>query len=199
MMIGIGVGVGFQQGVGSFVQIPETPPSNIIVSDTFNREDSTTALGNADTGQVWTVVAGTWGIIANQVYNAGNTTNAIATVDTGYSNCTVSVKFATVNTNMKVMFRVNNSNSFLHIERAPSSYDLWRNNAGAWTKLATHPSSATNGDAINVNLNGNEITAYLNGSLMYTITEAFNATVTKHGIGANSSGVRFDDFLVESL
>lgn len=55
-----------------------------LLRDTFARGDSASALGTCDTGQVWSALAGTWGVASNRAYRVGiNTTDCIAAIDVG--------------------------------------------------------------------------------------------------------------------
>jgi hypothetical protein len=66
------------KGVGSGI-------SNVLFSDNFDRADNASSMGAS-----WTVVAGTWGVLSNQGYCAGDQHNAIVTAPVaGLANYTV--------------------------------------------------------------------------------------------------------------
>ena len=66
--------------------------STVVVSDSFNRANSASSLGNADTGQAWSSVIGTWGIDANRAYAVGTPGNTwAAAVNSGANPSTTTI------------------------------------------------------------------------------------------------------------
>ncbi|WHE35136.1 SGNH/GDSL hydrolase family protein [Microbacterium sp. BDGP8] len=57
-------------------------PYATLVSDAFNRADTTAGLGSADTGQAWTTGAD-WGVIGNKAYAVTPADNERALIDCG--------------------------------------------------------------------------------------------------------------------
>lgn len=174
--------------------------STATVTDSFNRANSAVALGNADTGQTWSALGGTWGISANQAYFVtGGTTNSLyAVVDSGLADTTVQVTIAVtdVTEEPRVVFRAVDVNNLWIVS---TSGVVYKRVAGSYTSAATFTHTFVNGDIVSVVLLGNSITAKVNGTTVATVTDSFNATATKHGIGQlllNTNVTRFDDFSV---
>jgi hypothetical protein len=173
----------------------------VLVSDDFNRADSTTAIGTATTGQTWTALNGTWGISSNQAYLTANVGGAIAVVDSGQANCEVEVVYSITNVQSKVICRASTLSNYIVFN---SDGTLSKVVNGSFTTLGTMspaPSLAS-GDIIKITLNGNNITAKVNdgakGSVL-TVTDTFNNTITKHGIGAANTTSRFDNFKITTI
>lgn len=179
--------------------VPSPAPTSTVVSDTFNRTDNSTSLGNTDTGQPWSVIRGTWGILSNAAYPAnGCPAPGYAVVDTGKSDGILEVT-ATVNPqDARVPFRVIDQDNLYWVERkggSPAPYELDKRVAGVQSFLgSTSGIAATNGDKIKVVLSGSSIKVYINDKLAISATDsAINST--KHGIGTWCTGsVRFDNF-----
>lgn len=177
-------------------------PGTVLASDDFNRADSTTSLGTASaTGQAWTALNGTWGISNNQAYLTANLSNSIAVIDTGFANCDIEVVYSVTNVQSKVICRASAFNNYIVFN---SDGTLSRVVNGSFTLLGSmspNPGLA-NGDTIKITLNGDSITVKVNngakGSVL-TVTEAFNNTVTKHGIGAANTTSRFDNFKITAV
>lgn len=62
-----------------------------LLTDSFNRADTTAGIGTAETGQVWTNLAGTWGIRSNKAYNVGDTNSTMVGIDINTTQYTFSV------------------------------------------------------------------------------------------------------------
>lgn len=176
----------------------------VVVYDSFNRDDSELTLGDADTGQTWEALVGTWGISSNQAYAAAFSSSfAKAAIDAGISDCRVSVKIAVEDSNYpRLAFRISDTiNEFVFANNADGYLSLSKRIAGGTTQLAENQSySVAAGTVLSVVLNGTNIKAYFDGVLAFDITESFNQTATKHGIQVYSNTLpRFDNFAVEAL
>lgn len=173
---------------------------SVIVSDTFTRADSAVTLGSAETGQSWSALAGTWGISSNQaklVTDAGGNQNA-AVVDSGRAdNFTVSAKVAVTGT-VRLVWRCSDvNNGFMLLVLSPNVV-MYRQQAGTYNQIGTVAQAVANNDVLSVQVRGNTHAALLNGAtIIAPVTDAFNNTATKHGIGETSNtGDRLDNFLV---
>lgn len=64
------------------------------LTDSFDRADTTNAIGTADSGHVYTQRRGAWGISSNKAYESSNNSTAVhggvVTADVGYSSQTIS-------------------------------------------------------------------------------------------------------------
>jgi hypothetical protein len=165
-----------------------------IFSDAFTRADSAVTLTAP-----WVALAGTWGISINQAYlavDAGSNAN-VATVDFGYSDCTVSVTKTVRQSTQRLAFRFTDSANGFIVDDPGSSYDLYRRQAGAYTQIGSWVGTPASGDVLSVVLSGSSIRVYVNGVLVISATDSFNAGATKHGLGAGAIGVaRFDNFSI---
>lgn len=171
-----------------------------LVSDTFNRADSNTSLGNADTGQAWVALAGTWGISGNAAYSVSGVEYRNAAIDCGVSDGIIKVKFSITSRYQRLDFRVTDKDNLLSVSTETSSYLLRKRVSGSWTALGTYSATPANGDVIEVTLTGSNISVKINGTERLSATESFNQTVTKHGLGYHAGGggdARWDDFSVE--
>ncbi|MCM3130945.1 hypothetical protein ACFQ3J_00405 [Paenibacillus provencensis] len=193
--LGIGIGI----GTGLLV----VSKSKLVVSDTFNRADNNTSLGTADTGQAWQALSGVFGIVGNtaQLITAAGTTNT-AVVDSGISNCVIKATLATNSVITRIAFRVTDATNMIFVQsnQGSSNYQILRVVDNAQTSIATVSRAPAAGDEITVNLDGSSIVVLINGTQAMSVTEAFNLTATKHGIGVrNTPSSSIDNFRVEAL
>jgi hypothetical protein len=178
--------------------------SQTLVSDDFTRT-STTSLGNADTGQGWSALGGTWGTDGSSAYVVANAADSenIAVIDSTKSDCNVEVTFPVINkggTGSRIVFRATDATNHWMVQAEASSYHLWYK-SGGYNDRGTFGTTPANNDTLKVVLSGNSITIFVNGVQQKTLTDAFNNTATKHGIGiyGGAGGTyTFDKFKVIS-
>jgi hypothetical protein len=184
----------------------------IAARDLFDRADSSTTLGSADTGQAWQVLAGTWGIAANQAYSAVATANGAAVIDCGTPDGVYIVTLATKGTAPRIILRAIDASNYLYIDGAGA---LWRRSAGVNTKLrngTTLPARllavVLDGPLIRLydeTLGGGAIDRYGRRKVLleHRLTSADQTkygAATRHGIGADSeTNSRFDAFQFASV
>lgn len=182
--------------LSKIVRLPGT-----IVSDTFTRADSTTTLGNAETGQAWSALAGTWGISSNTAYTTTTTAPGSAVVDSGVSNCIIKAKIATQQGGAYVAFRAVNATNFLFFgNNGGTAYKLYKLVANILTEVGSYAQAPQNGDSIKITAIGNTITCYVNDIQLIQATIADLNTATKHGFCSyNATNARWDDFSVEAV
>lgn len=166
--------------------------SFVTITDSFNRADSATTLGNTDTGQPWSILtpATTFGISSNKAYIITGNAQRHAVVDAAVSDCTVTVTVSG-DTDTGMCFR------------ATDTDNLWiTNGANLFKRVATNFTSMgtfayTTGDTISAVLSGTSIILKKNGSTLLSLTDSFNQTATKHGLrNFNSLASRWDDFSI---
>lgn len=168
-----------------------------IVSDGFNRADNTT-LGNAETGQAW---SGDFGISGNKAYGKLST-DALAIIDSGMSNCDISVTLSTyISASYSgLIARFTDANNYLRCELNSGTVYINLREGGTSSLLAYSSGKTFNdGDIIKMRINNTAISVYHNGTLIVSTTSSFNQTATKHGIRTYQNLARFDDFKVEAL
>jgi hypothetical protein len=173
----------------------------IIVQDSFNRANSTTSMGVADTGQTWEEIVGNWGINSNQAYFTGGTTNNIAGIESGVSDCRISVNIATLSGEPGLTFRIQDTTNWFRLIYSGGRFYLQRAVNGIRNEVSNVPATVTNGSLLVVELQGNSIRVFLNGTQIISVTNTSFATATKHGLhmGANNATARYDDFLIEDF
>ncbi|MGZ4518855.1 MAG: phage tail tip fiber protein [Mycobacteriaceae bacterium] len=192
---------------------------DILTSDSFDRADSSSGFGNTDaasggTVKAWTSLGsgGDFGITSNKGVKTGTTTAyRAAYVDVGDGNCYVQATISTRQTNnstdIGICARVVDINNmyFFQLDRALAGTYAWyicRLQAGTEHYLgggAFSSPAAADGDVIKLSVNGSTIAAYINGSLLWSGTDAtFDSTNTKYGIMSysNPTSARLDSFAV---
>ena len=193
------------QGTSSLIQTaqftistPSNAPGSVLVSDSFNRSDST-GLGTTDTGQTWEYHnAGIWGISNNQAILTNNVTNSGAIVDSKASDVSIEVKILVASAANKVYFRYLASNNYFMIYNKSVVKVI----ANVNNTVATFPTNFnyTSNQLFKITCFGDNIKVYADGALLCELTDSAHRTGTKHGFGANASSTgRFDDFKIISL
>lgn len=206
---------------GAIKQLAARQRGGPLVSDSFDRADSTTSLGTADSGQVWTAHSGTWGISSNKGYLASTTGQAAASVDAGASDVEVSADITlsptTDRADAGLVFRLADDSNYLlaliNKVTGSNSIQLFKRQAGSFTHLASVGSQGhVNGTTYDLRVvaNGSSIEVFRDDTsvLTHTLSGADLTTFgsnTRHGLRvhrgstADDGGTRFDNFLVETL
>lgn len=178
----------------------------LLVSDSFNRTDSTTNLGSTDSSGAlgsltWTQYAGEglggtppgFGISSNQAYTpagTGKPRSPIAAVDVGTGDIDMQVKIVARSNQCALIYRFSDVNNYIAILSWSSSPQIWWYKRIAGTSFNTihqffspGPAAFSNGDIVRIVANGGTHSLYLAGSLLLTVTgEAFNQGATQHGL-----------------
>lgn len=188
----------------------------ILLRDTFTRADSALSLGNAETGQAWTAVSGTWGVSSGQLYCPSDTSSHLVTVNPGadagnaIAEITVSGTIAVPGTDARyfaLAFRVTDASNLLRVYLLAGSISLQKIVAGSGTVLASVAASTTDGtqNQIRVRYVARTIQVFLNGALMivYQLDEtefaAFPITATTVGLRLSKSGIPATAALADNL
>ncbi|WP_407310894.1 hypothetical protein [Desulfosporosinus sp. SB140] len=173
----------------------------IKVYDGFNRANNAASLGNADTGQLWSALSGIWGITGNTAYvSTSSGGRDVSVIDSGSCNGIAKIVLPIVAsfTNPRLILRASDVQNYLMVSTASSNtaYSLFRVVANVATQIGTYTTTPVNGDEVKTILNGTSIQVFINGLLRISVTESFNQTATKFGIGtaANDPTSRFDNF-----
>jgi hypothetical protein len=167
-----------------------------VVSDLFNRANNASSLGTADTGQVWSALAETWQILANQASMATQVSNGVAVVPTAVANCTVGVTATVAGTDNGVVGRATDINNYWRFIFESGTWFLQKTVAGARTTVNSIAGVSANNDRIELVMNGNILTGKVNGVAILSATDAFNASATSHGITAANTSIQYDNFAV---
>lgn len=188
----------------SVITAHTTPPGSlpipVTITDSFDRADNAASLGTADTGQVWSALAGTWGISSNKAVMTGVATHHTAVVETGVSDMTIQVTLSPVgsgNINPGVSFRMQDVNNGLLFRINPFNAvaTLSRLVAGTPTTLAGPDYTPAGTSVLKVVCAGTSVKCYVDGVLLIDTTVANFATETKHGLYAfGSPPTTWNDF-----
>ncbi|MGO5010785.1 hypothetical protein ACTQ5K_02705 [Niallia sp. Sow4_A1] len=168
----------------------------MFLLDRFNRPDGT--VGNAETGQPWSIEAGTFEIRNKQlmlVQTSGQ--RDFISAETGLSDFVVNVTFVNNLSGSRVFFRALDGGKAYFMSNASGIYKLYRDSTQiAQTNLAV-PSP---NDKIKVIVKDNLIKCFVNGIEVMSVEDGAYPKQTKIGVGSwNTSGMIYDDIIVEEL
>ncbi len=172
-----------------------------VVTDSFDRADSTTSLGVSDSAHPWILAKGTWGIVNNQAYSAtGCPAPGYALIDSGSKDGYVEVTAAVNRQDMRIPFRYVDANNMYVLENRGSLYDVTKFVNGERIGVgASSGVTPADGDVIKIEMNGAEIKVYVNNVVRITTSDT-SLSGTQHGLGNWCSGVlRFDNFTIARL
>lgn len=172
----------------------------ILVYDSFNRADNATTLGNADTGQAWTALAGTFGISGNQAYVASHVGADRAVLNANAFDYALTVQFSIAAALQRLIFRNSDINNEWFVEGGASAYTLVKRVAGTTTTQGTYNVGVQSNDQLLVVCRGSVITLYVNGISAITVTDSFNASATNVGIGKSTvTACTWENLVVEAM
>lgn len=173
------------------------------VVDTFTRADSNTSLGDADTGQTWEAIAGTWGIASNKGRLVSAPNGAIAVVDAEMADGTFKVTVDIPDPlpdDWGICFRVVDADNYWCL-----IYGWGEAHVAAWVDgehigeadFVWTPSASTPYE-LKVVLLGDSLTFYVDDVEKASVTSEAHKTATKHGLFGMATAVRFDDLFIQS-
>ena len=199
----------------------ESPPSNQasatpqvaggspVLADGFDRANSTTTMGTADTGQTWAPATGTWGISSNRAYNT-STSSVTTLIESGVNDIDVScvINIASTGSLPGLVFRALDANNRLgiFIDIPNDRVELWKNDASSTaSRIVASEATMTLDYGVDYTVRavavGDQIQMYVNGVLRntYTLTSAeaskFTGTgYTKVGL-RGATQTRYDDLV----
>ncbi|WP_107995765.1 hypothetical protein [Trichococcus paludicola] len=121
-------------------KLTTTQTQKVIVSDNFLRGTSA-SLGTADTGQIWGILGGTFGIDSNHAAPSSVGAWNKAVIPSGVSDCEISAVFYSWIPQPRIMFRVvDTSNYWIFGWTAPDKLSLYKIVAGVVTSLGDYTS-----------------------------------------------------------
>ena len=175
-----------------------------LVRDSFNRPDSATTLGNADSGQVWTALSGTWGISSGQAYVVTTADGDYqAAVDVGRLNvqyaCDVTLSPTLNRANPAFLLRGIDASNYLIAsiyKTGTGSADviqIYKRVSGTYTLLAVlNSAGSVEGTTYHfvISVVGNTITVYRNGGVVISYTLIGSDAVLFGGLTATKVGFR---------
>jgi hypothetical protein len=121
-------------------------------------------------------------------------------IDTGISDkCAIQGQLTTLaNDDMSIVFRSDSVDpKYLEVENEGASYILAKGYVGNKEHLVTYSTTPVSGDIIRVELNGTQITVYLNGAVIIQREERDYLGFPSHGFRVSNTSQRFDDFKFE--
>lgn len=167
-----------------------TAASSTYAADSFDRANG--ALGVADSGQAWVLNSGAWVVNTNQASFTGGAGVRSATIDDGQADgvwqCTIAVAFSG-----GLVIRETASDTMLFLKPNGGLLKLFRVTGGILTAIGSG-GAPTAGDIVKIAATADAIDVYLDGSLLFSVVESQGQTNTNHGIGAQSSTDRLDDW-----
>lgn len=174
-----------------------TVTASAPVLDTFTRAANSATLVRTDSHHLWTPLSGTWGVVANTGYLSANgaDSRSLTTVDST-ANATVSM---TVNTPLgaRLALRFTTKDNGFYVEAEAASFTLKKVTAGSLSTIGTYSLTPKSGDEVKAVLAGATISVFVNGSIAFSVSQAFNQTAIKHGIaGINSTAARWTKFVI---
>jgi hypothetical protein len=174
-----------------------------IVRDTFTTPTGTLAGRAADTGQTWSITAGTWTVGSGQL-QLPTTDDTYATLATGVTSgnydVSVTLRSADANANGVVGRYVDANNWYLADENGSTGLcRLFKRVAGSFQIGSTASGGSGNGDKVTLSMVGTAIKVKRNGTTVISTTDSsFTSGGTagiRRGYGGSGTGL-VDDFEV---
>lgn len=172
---------------------------SVLVSDTFNRADTGSGLGVADSGQSWSLLAGTDGQILSNT--AAFSALGRVAIDPGVSDYSACVTLLAANTRSFLMVHQVNSSAVtgisVHVEASTLYWSLFNNS----TLVVNTGIVASAGDRPCIVVNGSLYELWVNGSFLASVSNGSHASDRLVSLGCYlaCTGMSFDDFEVTSL
>lgn len=164
-----------------------------LLIDDFNRANSTNNPGTPQVGGPYTVRAGTWGIIGNELYTSSSTANALLTFPAAFD-VEVSFKIGLM-ASSGVVARYVDANNFWYVGWDSGNVaTLFRRTAGTLYGLGSSRALSV-WDTLTIVGFGGYVYGLRNGQLFAAAEDGFVAsTPTAAGVRINSStSARIDD------
>ena len=176
--------------------------------DSFNRADSTTALGSTDgagTVNAWTQNSGTWGINGNRAYISAAAAS-IATIPGAANLELVQFEIPVWSAgDVQLVFRFTDTSNYLRFGGTiGGTATLEQVVAGAATTIAVADDDQglfllSAADVLAVRCNGSVIECFVNGILALCVSDTTQESATRVGMRINTSiATRIDNFYLET-
>lgn len=171
--------------------------------DTFTRADNAASLGTAESGQTWTALVGTWGVLSSQAYSATGVDGDFASLDVGVTDIDVSVQFGAINNTAYygLCARLTDTSNFYRAEfGGGNGIVIHKVVAGTVTSLGSAAASNVANTVVRLRVVGTQLSAYVNGALLVSATDSQITSGTKLGLRRGSAGttptMTFDNLTV---
>lgn len=177
----------------------------VLLSDDFDRANSTTSLGSPVAGGPYTVSGGTWGINNGEAYLSTPSAGGQVTFPAAF-NVEISYRLAVATSSQVspgVMIRWIDATNFWFIGRGSNNgyFAIWRCAGGTFAQ-ATPDAPAVLNDIIRVVAYGDQIALYVNGVQRGLVTDQWAASTTATTAGMRNGGTstgRWDSLLVQDV
>lgn len=126
--------------IGIAIGIPFNQRNNLIAFDFFKRTDG--AVGKLDSGQLWSIVSGTWSITSNKLTSTGAGLIRIGSLS--MSDFKVDASILNGNTSEGLAFCIQDNNNYYYAEFG-SSLKLFKKVGGTFTQIASDSMPLTSG------------------------------------------------------
>lgn len=180
-------------GEASIARLPPltVPPNLVRARDTFSRADG--VLGNAETGQAWSVLGGTWDISGNRARCVVVNTNVAAVIDVGSPDHSVTVTYQQLAT-WGLAVRVTDINNYYHVSTNQfGEAFFYRQVNGAFTSTQSLSPGFAVGDKITYEVIGTTHRLLKNGTQVFTYQDSTITTGNKAGLQAYNGTTYYDD------
>lgn len=170
--------------------------AGLALYDTFNRGNTTTNLGQLDSGQLWTQNTGTWGIISNAGYISASGVNSIASIPVAAS-FDAQITVQTISAGKAYfLFRMADTANYWRFgsSTATGAIVLSRVIAGVATPVVTLTNTMANSTTLRVVASADIIYLYVNGVLVGQTTDSFNDTNVNLGMNCDDITTRWETF-----
>jgi hypothetical protein len=172
-------------------------------TDTFNRADTTNAIGTpSDGGSAWSQVNGTWGIASNTAYSSSAGSESHCALESSVSAVEVEATLTVVDSQCGLTGRLADVNNYITVIVEAPQARLFKYVAGVYTQLgSTYTATMNNGVVIKLRMDSaNDITVYVDGVSRITANDAAGSSNTQHGLRIHASGnTRFDNFSITAI
>lgn len=174
-----------------------------LVYDSFSRADAET-LGNAETGQAWMPVRGTWKIRDRQAVctQPDPTYGGLVKVQTNTTNVVnIEVELSyTAGGNMSgLLLRMSDASNYYWLRANSTVTQLYRVQAGIATLLNSAAQGVVPGSRLRAEIRDNTYTVKLNGAALFSVpNQTFNQTASEHGLYSDTSWLAFRHFTIDT-
>jgi hypothetical protein len=193
---------------GQNIGIAPKPASIAVLTDSFNRTDSATSLGNAETGQAWAArTASVWGIAGSKAYPVtvdNENTYAVANSTASDVDLTAVLGSTPTTKSVGLVFRADAdaSNCYMLDIQPSGNITLYKRAAGAYSGIGGSSNPAPKaGDVWRIIAKGSTVTVYLNGAQTYqkALPDSFQQTATYCGMRSLDSANTIDSIKVMTV
>jgi hypothetical protein len=183
------------------------PAGGQIVTDTFNRADTTTSLGTTSDGlQAWTYSgagSSAFRVLSNQLLGIpqGSRSFALVSAGTGVVNYTVvaTQKIAGAS-NGGLVLRLTDGNNYYCAKATATGYEIWRRVFGSnWDRISAAGTVVPAvGDVVEFSASGSALTLKVNGVTAATASDGFMTSGLVGFMQDNATpAIGYDDFSVQ--